>query len=528
VAKKSIHQSSGLKSPPPYIAEPTARRFHQSAAMVRYLNGPLGSGKSSACAYELQRRAFAQKPYEGVRRTRWAIIRETYGELARTTLKTFCDWIPEGTGPGYSCIINHQPPMIARLNVKLEDETEVDAEFVFIALESAEDEKKLRSWDLTGGWINEARYIEYCNFLALRERIGRYPAAKDGGMSWHGIIIDSNPPSNKHWLFDLFEVQKPLGYEIFKQPPAVLPMTKKDPTEPTLWVFNAGQDPRYPPCENVNNHNKRERYWLDLTIGVSDQKIRVDLMGEYGTSMEGKPVFTEYNDMVHCAKQDIEPMRGVPLLLQWDFGLTPVCLISQLSPRGQFVVIDELITGLTEARLEGLPRERYFGQMGIRQFANTVVKPYLFNHYHGIPFMSVGDPAGNQRNVTDEVTCMQELEAAGIHTEPARTQNFIARREAVAGFLQRMLDGLPGFLLSPRCQILREAMIGEYRYKKLAGQSDQYAEEPEKNYASHCADALQYGCMQAEYGINSAMESPLVANTMRSGRRRVVRVRLCP
>jgi hypothetical protein len=36
---------------------------------------------------------------------------------------------------------------------------------------------------------------------------------------------------------------------------------------------------------------------------------------------------------------------------------------------------------------------------------------------------------------TDERTCLQELEEAGIATEAANTNDFIPRREAVAFFL---------------------------------------------------------------------------------------------
>jgi len=417
--------------------------------------------------------------------------------------------------------------MVVRIIVNLEDGTTVDSEVIFIALESSDDEKKLRSWNLTGGWINEGRYIEYSNFVALRERIGRYPAMKDGGMSWHGIIIDTNPPSNKHWIYDLFEVQKPAGYEMFTQPPAVLPLPKKDKNDVQLWVANQGQDPRWPAAENVRNHNKGFNYWLDLTVGVSEAKIRVDLMGEYGTLNEGRPVFPEYNDSVHC-KDAVQMLNGIPLLIAWDFGLSPCCLFAQLTPFGRLQIVDELVSGLTEADIERLPKGKYFGQMGIRQFATTIVKPYMLNHFAGIPFMSVGDPAGSQRGQTDEQTCMQILQEVGLPTESARTQNFIARREAVVGYMQRNIEG-PGFLVDSKCHILREGLIGEYKYRKMMGKADEYTEEPEKNKYSHICDALTYLAMRAEDGGASGFDHMTGQMTnMRSGRRRVVRVKCSP
>ena len=79
-----------------YEPSPTGKMFHRSNAFVRGLMGPVGSGKSVCCVMELLRRAMEQEADEsGVRRTRWAIIRNTYPELKATTIKTFQAWIPE-------------------------------------------------------------------------------------------------------------------------------------------------------------------------------------------------------------------------------------------------------------------------------------------------------------------------------------------------------------------------------------------------------------------------------------------------
>ena len=77
-----------------YKAEPTASRFHRSNAFVRVLRGPIGTGKSVTCCMEMIRRGKEQEPFEKVRRTRWAAIRNTYPELISTTIKTWEDWAP--------------------------------------------------------------------------------------------------------------------------------------------------------------------------------------------------------------------------------------------------------------------------------------------------------------------------------------------------------------------------------------------------------------------------------------------------
>ena len=69
-----------------------------------------------------------------MRRTRWALVRNTYPELISTTLNTFRDWIPEQV-----CPITLSTPVGGTLRVNLPDGTRVEAEFIFLALDSEDD-----------------------------------------------------------------------------------------------------------------------------------------------------------------------------------------------------------------------------------------------------------------------------------------------------------------------------------------------------------------------------------------------------
>jgi len=58
--------------------------------------GPFGSGKSSACVMKLVAAGRRQTPGpDGVRRVRFAVIRNTYLQLRDTTIRTVMDWLPE-------------------------------------------------------------------------------------------------------------------------------------------------------------------------------------------------------------------------------------------------------------------------------------------------------------------------------------------------------------------------------------------------------------------------------------------------
>jgi hypothetical protein len=370
-------------------------------------------------------------------------------------------------------------PITGKLFMPLEDGTHVEAEIYFLALDKDEDIRKLKSLELTGAWINEASEVPKAVIDMAILRIDRYPSKKNGGPSWTGIIADTNPPDTDSWWYKLAEVQRPRGYRFFQQPPALLRIPNSDPPE---YVPNEGQG-EYPPAENIRNHNSGYGYYLRAIPGQTPEWIKVFILGQYGTVVSGKPVYPEYNDTVHCAKAALEPYRGIPLILGWDFGLTPACVICQISPRGQFRVIEEYVSE----------------NMGIRTFGRDVMRPVLLNKYGGMTYTSKGDPAGNTRSQTGEVTCLQELNEIGIPTAMARTNEFIARREAVAGFLQRMSDGQASFLLSPTCVVIRKGFNGHYCFEKmkLAGE-ERFKLTPTKNKYSHPHDGLQYAAMEAE------------------------------
>ena len=500
-----------------YHALPTGRVFHASDAFVKGVMGPLGSGKSVMCVMEMFARVKGQKAHNGVRKSRWAIIRNTYPELRDTTLNTFLDWIPEMSVPGYSLTLNRQPPMRAQLHMKLPDGTRIEAEFIFLALDSEDDVKKLKSLELTGCWINEASEIPFAVFEMARGRVRRYPSVRDGGFNWSGIIMDTNPceADESVWWYNLAEIEKPPNYLFLRQPPALLKIPKsnpRDPHEPQQYTPNQGQGP-YPAAENVENHVVGFNYWFDLLAGVGEDWISVFILGEYGSVMSGKPVYPEWYDALHIARDkqgqptDLEVLRGLPLLIGLDFGLTPCAVFAQQTPRGALRIIDELVSD----------------NMGIRQFARDLLKPHLTNHYYNMQRVLIGDPAGNQRTqINDEVSCLQELANAGLPCEMARTNAFLPRREAVAGFLTRNVDARAGLQVSAKCRTVIAGFQGKYQYRKMRTTAgDAYSVEPMKNHPwSDVHDGLQYIAMYAEQGGLGAKTDP---NAPTAGRARAVK-----
>ena len=453
-----------------------ASKFHLSNAFVRGLMGPVGSGKSSSCCVEVVSRALRQKAHNGVRSSRWAIIRNTYPELKSTTIKTWQSWFPEEV-----CQIRWDAPITAFMKIQdIGDGTALDLEVIFLALDRATETGKLRSLELTAAWVNESSEIPKEIFDMLTQRVGRFPAKKEGGPSYYGVILDTNPPDDDSWYYKIAEEDKPDKWEFFRQSGGLI--KEEEGEEEVSYTPN-------PDAENVLNLPNGYNYYLDQVAGKTDDWINVFVLGNYGTTADGKPVYPEWKDKVHISKETLDPVEGLPVILGWDFGLTPACVVTQLTQRGQLLVLQEFVGE----------------DMGIRQFASDVVKPAIMNEYYSNRVISVGDPAGATRAQTDERTCLQELYEVGIATEPADTNDWLPRRESVAFFMNRMIDGGPGFVLDPSCSMLRRGFNGRYRYQRIrAAGTERYKDRPVKDIYSHIQDAIQYACLKLRTGTQKA------------------------
>lgn len=445
-----------------YQASITGAKFHACDAFVRGLMGPIGSGKSVTCVMELFGRGMQQKRGpDGWRRTRWAVIRQTYPELKSTTIRTFQEWL------GPLSEFRWDSPITATLIVPGE---KVHMEFIFIAVERPDDAKKLLSLEVTGIWINEAREVPKAVVDAASGRVGRFPAASAGGATWSGVIMDTNPPDSDHWWYRLAEEELPHGWEFFRQPGGLI----------------KGADGSYHPnlaAENIKYLPDGHGYYLRQVPGKTDEWIKVYVLGDYGSSHDGKPVYPEYRDAVHCAPDPIEPMRGLPLYLGHDYGRTPATAICQVTPTGQFRVLDEVVT---DPDGDG---------MGLRAFMRDAVRPMLLTKYAGMRWISRGDPSGVARDGND-LTCFDIQAQEGIPTEPASTNAVESRLDSVRKYMLAQANGEPGFLVSPSATVIRKGFLGGYRHRRVQVAGDaRYKDEPDKNRYSHPHDALQYAAL---------------------------------
>ena len=436
-----------------YRPPPVVMKFANAPHKYKMLMGPWGSGKTTGCIQEMVRRAMLQDPFpiDNIRRTRWACIRNTYPELKTTTIMTWLHWFPEE----YFGQIWWDVPITYIMRF-----ADVEMTIYFLALDRPEHTRKLLSLELTGAFINEAREVPKAVWDDLDGRVGRYPPHKVVPANWVGVLADTNPPDEDHWIPEFFEeeTEVPLDeskYKLFKQPSGL----------------SGHAD---------NKENLRPNYYEEMAKGHTQSWIDVYVHGRYGTISGDRRVYTEFDKDRHVSPVPLKANPNLPLYLGFDYGLTPAAVIAQLDNHGtRLVVLKEILA--TSIAPDG---------MGIKRFLRTGFREGM-QRFSSFELIAFGDPTGNQRAPTDGKAVEDILREEGIPIQGASTNNFITRREAVAEYLDRY----NGFIIDPSCKVLIKGFIRGYKYKRTRVQNeDRWTDIVDKvgNHYTHPQDGLQY------------------------------------
>jgi hypothetical protein len=448
---------------------PTIQRFFDSDAFIRALLGPFGSGKSSACVMELAQRGLQVPPGpDGVRRSRWAAVRNTNKELEDTTERVVLEWLKPQQIGGVWTPSKHNY-LIKGLRAE-GDQQGAEIEIMFRALDRDDQIRDLLSSEYTGAWIHEAREINWAVIDAMQGRVGRFPRLADTGPFWSGIWMDTNPPDVESDFFKFFEETD--HSETVAELAKIIPGLTVDSYR-AIFKQPSG---RSSIAENLPN--LPTGYYQRLAIGKSPEWTKVYVDGDYGFVSDGKPVWPEYVDQLHCPPDKDKwpkPNQNLPIVRSYDFGLTPACIFSQITTRGQWIVFDELVAT----------------RMGTDNFSDEVIE-YSARNYPRCEFQDIGDPAGANPTETNETTSsFRIMHAKGILIEPG-IQTLEIRLESVRKPLRTLVDGKPQFVLHPRCSKLRRGMMGGYHFRRMRISGERYTSSPEKDSFSHPCDALSY------------------------------------
>jgi hypothetical protein len=474
-----------------YNASPTLNRFHYSKAVVRGIMGPVGSGKSTGCCMELFQIACNQRPnHKGIRRTRMIVVRNTMPELKSTTIKTWQDWFPPGNpkkDPTTFGEFTGVAPLTHYVEYGLDDGTRVDMEVIFLALDKADDVKKLLSLECTAVWINEAREVPREIVDGATTRIGRFPSARDGGCTRKAVILDTNPPDDEHWWHEWAEEDTPEGYEFFRQPGGL-----DDDAENLEWLEQP-ENWRELTLEERRAHGRK--YYTDMVRGKTPEYVDVMVNANYGVIVNGVPVFAKkWNKRIHQSPTVIPIRSRVPVTVGIDCsGRHPALVYLQPVARMRWQVVRELCVMDEKG-------------MGAEAFAKYFVDD-IKKHFPDSPIDEIwGDPAGDSPSQNDDRTYFdilnKELKKYRLKAKAAvDALRFPDRYDAVCWMLSELVDGEPMLEVSPECKVLIQGMEGKYKFKQIntAGGGTITDDRPIKNIFSNVQDGLQYAACGIRY-----------------------------
>lgn len=473
-----------------FDAPPTVARFMKSASFFRGIAGPVGSGKTTGCIFELFRKACEQAPAaDGFRYTRFAIVRQTLSQLKQTVLKDILSWL----GPVAEYKVSESTIYVEFADVK--------SEWIMIPMEDPEDQKRLLSSQLTGAWLSEAIEIDVDLVPAIAGRCGRYPSGNRGVPTWFGLIADTNMPSEGSPWHKAMDVDVPPDWQWFFQPSGLAPDAENlawlTQTEETLKL--SVTDPR--------RLAQGRKYYERLAGAQSPDWVRRYVHAKFGDDPSGTAVFRgSFRRSFHVVNS-VDPVIGHPLIVGQDFGRDPWAVIGQMDHKGRLLILGEVAA-------EDMGLELHL-QMGLRPALTT-------ERYFGRPIAVIGDPAGVSKSSLYEETSFDLLKRAGFMAYPAPTNDIDPRLRAVEYFLLSQRDGGPAMIIDgTRCPKLVRALDGGYRYAKT--RDGQKKPLPMKNEFSHVADALQYLCLAVHGGMQNLIarqlqRSPRVVRTAPSPR----------
>ncbi len=447
-----------------YVASPTGAKFLASRKYIKLAMGPVGGGKSTMAFIDLLNRSFDQAPFNGVRRTKHAILRNTAAQLKATVKPLIDQWMV--TLPPTPMGQWRLTENTFEIRVRIPDGTIVHTEFVMVHADTPDDVRRLLSAEYSSAWVEEAREVDPEVFAGLQGRVGRFPSKVAGGVTYPGVICSTNPPPMGGFWHE-FITDPPQNAEIFIQPSAILDDGSINPEAENLQFLD-------------------DAYYDNLIAANTDAWVDVYLRNNFGPGDMGQPVFkASFKKSFHVADKPLSAvLQSVnPLIIGMDNGLQSAAAVMQQDMKGRVNVLAEAY----------VPHDQ---TMGVESFLDRLLIPKLtakFPQFRKDNIVFVMDPACWQRSQVDEKTIAMAVQQRGYRAVKASTNDPERRVQAVEGLFTRQIDGEAGLLIDPECLHLIQALDWGYRYKK-AGHglvSTQF----DKTHHSHMAEGFQYGCL---------------------------------
>lgn len=412
---------------------PLQKGFIESRARADLFSSRRGEGKSTGLAWSI----FYHTRHNPT--ANWAVVRDTFENLQKTTQKTFFEWFPPGIAGEY-----HATKKEFKWASGLADGT-----VSFVGMDNPKDASKFLSWELGGIAFDEpapAAGSEGIDELVfdLGSTCLRQP-----NMNWYSMKLAENNPDESHWTYRKFVDP---GME-----------------DHVLWQPAVPENLKHLPATYYEDMRKSLQHRPDL--------VRRFVDGEFGFQQEGQAVTPQWSDKLHLAT-GLVPQPGRELQLLWDFGHNPTCIITQRTSMGYWFILDAFVG-------EGI---------GVEELILDQVKPTLVSDYgKKFTIRNIGDPTGatgDQSSIHRSAVRVIRQELGG-HWVPGPVKTF-ERIDPLQAVLSRTLGGRGLVQVDrQRAQKVWWSLRGGWHYHKA--NTGVISSEPKKNIHSHPGDAMGYG-----------------------------------
>lgn len=437
----------------------TMTAFAQARDLWRLVLGPVGSGKTSGVYLTLLYQALEQPVFNGVRRSRCMVIRNTRAQLKDSVIKTMLAMTPaDGTN-----VVYKEAELSMTVRLVGEDGIPAEIHFMFRSLEDEKDTQRLLSVELTWAWISEFSEVDLKIAKAAVSRCGRYPSRAMGGCTHYGLVAESNFPVMGSDWYNWIEVEHPATVRVFKQPSALS-------------------------ADAENVENLPPGYYENLIDGADPRWMQSYLLCEYPDSLLGTTVFKAFDRSTHTGK-GLRPIivgaASPPIVIGMDCGRNPAAVIGQVQGSGRLNVLAEV----------------WASNCAMDTFLSKHLQPLIVSRFGGLNFVVVLDPAGWAQGQATDISPAKVLQDRGFTVVPAQTNNIQPRLDAVDSLLM-MNQGI--LIDAEHCPTLCNVLARDYIFK--AKRDGRMEETPMKDHpVSDIADSLQYLCLYVVGGYNVAV-----------------------